>query len=335
MLFYKRIIPKCILVSRVDAMGDVVLSLPLCGVIKKYYPGCKIIFLGRTYTKSIAKACVHVDEFMNYNDWNIPSAEISALLNSKKIDTVFHLLPNKNVLRECKKAKIKYRIGGINKIIYLLTCNILVPFSRRKSRLSEAQLNIKLLRAINIYEVPSREEVYKYYGLNKIAQLSEQNKKILDGEKFNLILHPLSNRNAREWGLDNFCALIKMLDADRYNLFITGSKSETEILQNWITENSLTVIDVSGELDTEQLIAFIAAADGLVASSTGPVHIAAAAGINTLGLYENTWTKRGERWGPIGKKAEYLECVNEDMDTITVEMVYRKISAWVSNKNLL
>lgn len=330
MLFTGNKTPRCILINRVDAMGDVILALPACGLIKKYYPQCKIIFLGRTYTRSIAMTSIHIDEFMNRDDWNsMTSQGITGLLHEKQIDTVIHLLPAKEVIKACWKAKIKTRIGGMNKADYWLYCNRIVPFSRKKSRLSEAQLNIKLLAALNIKEIPARNEIYNYYGFSRISKCDPLLKELLDPQKFNLILHPLSNKNAKEWGLHNFSALIKLIDHTRIKLFITGSEKEKEVLAPWIAEHSNEVTSLAGLLDTDQLIAFIKAADGLIASSTGPVHIAAATGIHTLGLYENRWTKRGERWGPIGKNAGFLECVQEDMDTITAAMVYEKIKDWL------
>ncbi len=326
--------PRNILVSRVDAMGDVILALPLCGILKKYYPDCRIIFLGRTYTKSIVNACVHVDEFMDRDDWNnMTQQEISESLQASNIDTVLHLLPAKEVIKACWHAKIKTRIGGINKIDYWLYCNRIVPFSRKKSRLSEAQLNIKLLKALKINEIPSRQEIPQYYGFNRIPVLDSRLKDLLVPDKFNLVIHPLSNKNAKEWGLHNFSALLKLVDLKNYRIFITGSEKEKELLAGWIKSHKDVVHDLTGALNTDQLIAFIAAADGLIASSTGPVHIAAASGINTLGLYENRWIKRGERWGPIGKKADFLDCVNDDMDTISALMVYEKIKNWKVNRN--
>ena len=52
-----------IILSRTDNIGDVVLALPMAGMIKKHYPDCKVIFLGRTYTKPIIDACENIDEF--------------------------------------------------------------------------------------------------------------------------------------------------------------------------------------------------------------------------------------------------------------------------------
>lgn len=333
MFFFNVIKPHHILVAREDAMGDVILALPVCGLIKKYYPSCKVTFLGRTYTKSIALTSIYVDEFLNYDEWhNKSSGEITDYLKAQKIDTVIHLVSVTRVLKECWNAKIKLRVGGTNKLPYWLYCNRLIPFSRKRARLSESQLNIKLLRAINIKERPQRNEVYKYYGFTNIAALDNDKQHLIDPEKFNIILHPLSNKNAKEWGLQNFSALIKLIERKNFKIFITGSEKEKELLSPWLQQHKNEVTDLTGMLNTDQLIAFIAATDGLIASSTGPIHIAAAAGIQTLGLYEDKWTKRGERWGPIGKNADFIQCINKDMNTITPIMVYTKIKEWTTDK---
>ena len=55
-----------ILVSRTDSIGDVVLTLPLVGAIKRYLPSSKVIFLGKSYTKAVIELCDDVDEFLNW-----------------------------------------------------------------------------------------------------------------------------------------------------------------------------------------------------------------------------------------------------------------------------
>ena len=64
----------------------------------------------------------------------------------------------------------------------------------------------------------------------------------------------------------------------------------------------------------KELIGFISKADGLVASSTGPLHIAAATGIHAIGLYPPVKPINAKRWGPVGINARSIEadkiCVN-------------------------
>ena len=42
-----------LLISRVDAIGDVVLTLPLVGLLKAIHPQLRVTFLGRRYTRAI------------------------------------------------------------------------------------------------------------------------------------------------------------------------------------------------------------------------------------------------------------------------------------------
>ena len=58
-----------ILISRTDSIGDVVLTLPLAGMLKQLIPEVKIGFLGRKYTAPIINACEFVDEFIDVDDF--------------------------------------------------------------------------------------------------------------------------------------------------------------------------------------------------------------------------------------------------------------------------
>lgn len=60
-----------ILISRVDAIGDVVLTLPMCGYLKSIYPAVTISFLGKTYTGPVINTCGAVDHFINYDELKV------------------------------------------------------------------------------------------------------------------------------------------------------------------------------------------------------------------------------------------------------------------------
>ncbi|MFC7667381.1 glycosyltransferase family 9 protein [Hymenobacter humi] len=50
----------------------------------------------------------------------------------------------------------------------------------------------------------------------------------------------------------------------------------------------------------------MAAADGLVAGSTGPLHLAAALGRHALGLYPPIRPMHPGRWAPLGPRAGFM-----------------------------
>jgi len=51
---------KRIIISRTDNLGDVILTLPMAGILKQRFPDSTIIFLGKKYTKPLVDACEFV-----------------------------------------------------------------------------------------------------------------------------------------------------------------------------------------------------------------------------------------------------------------------------------
>ena len=298
---------KRIIISRTDSIGDVVLSLPLAGILKKYYPDTYILFLGSAYTKDVIEACKHIDEFI---DWNVlmklPENEAVAFIQTLKADTILHVFPRKEIAVLAKNAKIKNRIGTTNRTFHWLNCNKMLRLSRKNSVLHESQLNTKLLLPFGIDCHFDLKEIASFYGFSPTIDLPEKFSSLLDKDKLNLILHPKSKGSAREWGLDNFAKLIEILPEDKYKIFISGTSEEAGLMQIEILEKYDKITDLSGKMNLAEFIAFIAAADGLVAASTGPLHIAAALGIHALGIYPPIRPMHPGRWKAIGKQAHYF-----------------------------
>jgi len=295
---------KRILISRTDAIGDVILTLPLCGLLKKYYPAAQLLFLGRSYTQPVINCCEYVDEFVNADKLlKQPKKQALIELAGLNADVIIHVFPHKEIARLAKQIGIKYRIGTTNRIFHWSTVNKLVRLSRKNSSLHESQLNCKLLEPLGIYEIPSLQEMSVYTGFSKIPALPENSAKLLSNNKINVILHPKSNASAREWSLDNYKKLIDLLSPEYYQVFISGTDTEKTGLSDWIKTLPATVIDVSGRFSLKEFIAFISQADYLVAASTGPLHIAAAAKVGAIGLFPNIRPMHPGRWKPIGPKA--------------------------------
>lgn len=311
--------------SRTDSIGDVVLTLPMAGLIKSKFPDCKVIFLGRTYTKDIVALSEFVDEFINYDEIEKlqPKQQIKFLQNYEA-DIFLHVFPRKKIADLAKAAKIPMRVGTTNRIYHWFACDKLIKLSRKKSDLHEAQLNFKLLAFLDINTNIALHEVQKYYGFTRVPQLDEIYNTLIDRTKFNLILHPKSKGSAKEWGLDNFKKLIDLLPSEKFKIFISGTKQDGDLMKDFIKQNPKAT-DITGQLSLQQFSAFINEADGLVAASTGPLHIAAALNKVAVGLFSPKRPIHPGRWMPLGKKAHTLvfdeRCpvclAKEDCDCIT------------------
>ena len=299
------------LVSRTDAIGDVVLTLPVAGQLKQQFPGCRVVLIGRTYTAPVAAACPWVDDFLNLDDLlKQPEAAQVATLRACGAAAIIHVFPNKALARLAQKAQIPVRIGTRNRWQHWLTCNRLVALSRRHSPLHEAQLNLKLLQPLVTGPEISLAEIAALVRLEAAEPLLLRYQQLLQQRQpgqLNIILHPRSRGSAREWGLANFGQLARLLHQAGHRVFVTGTAAEGEELADWLTQHAaFLTADLTGQLSLPQFLAFIAAADGLVAGSTGPLHLAAALGRHALGLYPPIRPMHPGRWGPLGPHAEFM-----------------------------
>lgn len=313
---------KNIIISRTDSIGDVMLTLPVAKVLKDYFPGIKIAFLARNYTKPVIACCEYVDEFIELNDF----IKQNVTVGKEKPQAVLHVFPVKEIAHRAKELKIPFRIGTTNRIYHWFTCNKLIQLSRKNSDLHEAQLNLKLLKAFNIPSDFSKEEIIGFFGFTRIEPLDEAYKKFIHPYKKNIILHPKSQGSAQEWGLKKFTELVKLLDKNRFNILISGTEKERKLLDELFDAVGKDVTDITGLMDLTQFISFINHCDGLVANSTGPLHIAAVLGKHAFGIYPSQRPMHPGRWAPIGKHVHIFE----DIEKVTPNDIAISIT-----KNLL
>ncbi|THU41726.1 glycosyltransferase family 9 protein [Niastella caeni] len=293
-------IPRNIIISRTDSIGDVILTLPVAAVLKKHFPTMTIGFMGKSYTRPVIEACKYVDEFIDVDTF----FSKKVLVSGEAPECILHVFPTSRIAKRARKMGIPLRIGTTNRLYHWFTCNKLVKLSRKKSDLHEAQLNLALLRPFGINETYSLQQISTYFGLEKLQPLPSQFAGQIQKEKYNLILHPKSQGSGREWPLENFFQLIQMLDPNKFNIFISGTAKEKERMQWLFDKAGNLVTDITGKMSLNEFIAFIKQCDGLVASGTGPLHIAAALGKDALGIFPPIRPIHPGRWAPLGKNAQ-------------------------------
>lgn len=292
---------KKIILSRTDAIGDVILTLPLAAYLKKVFPETQIIFLGKDYTKDIIENCPFVDSFISWN-----AIEKNAVSEFQKInaDAILHIFPQSQIAKAASKAGIPIRVGTSHRTYHWNTCNRIISFSRKRSDMHEAQLNFHLLKGLDISYIPELEEFKEINLIEPKQELREDLKEILNNGKFNLILHPGSKGSAREWGVDRFAELIKILPKNKIQIFITGTEKEGLLFRKDLVMPFPHVVDLTGLLSLKDLMLFIKNCDGIVAESTGPLHIGSVLGIHAIGIYPPIRPMHPGRWAPIGKKTK-------------------------------
>ncbi len=135
-----------ILISRTDAIGDVMLTLPLASLLRQRCPDAVIGFLGKSYTSPVIDCCSAIDHFVDVADFfQQDGRPIRAAW-----DAIIHVFPRKDIARKAFRAGIPLRIGTSSRPYHWTTCNKLIRLNRRHSDLHEAQLNTKLLAPLGV-----------------------------------------------------------------------------------------------------------------------------------------------------------------------------------------
>jgi ADP-heptose:LPS heptosyltransferase len=328
---------KTIILSRTDNIGDVMLTIPLASILREKIPGIQIVFLGRRYTSAVLKASGFIDRFVAVED--ILEGQLS--LETLQAQAIVFAYPDRKLASLAKHAGIPIRVGTSHRWYNLLYCNHTVNLGRRHSDLHEAQLNLQLLEPLGIGSSYSPYQLEHRYALKSHAVLPQQLQSLLDTNRFVLLMHPKSKGSAREWPSASYASLSKQLLPEQYQVIVTGTAEEGQRLteEGFWSACGEHVFNATGMLSLDQLLALIQQSDGLLACSTGPLHMASAVGIHALGLYPPMRPIHAGRWAPIGPNADYLslskECSDcrKNMDchclrSITVEEVYLHLNHW-------
>ena len=299
------------LISRPDAIGDVVLTLPMAGWLKHKRPGCRVVFLGRAYTAAVVTACEHVDEFVDADELRaLPPNEQVQRIKNLRLDAWIHALPDRSLAWLARRAEVPVRVGTTRRWWHWLTCNHRVSLSRKNSGLHEAELNLRLLAGVGIHVFPPLTRIPAFYGLTRIAPLTAAVRRLLGPPPapgcLQVILHPKSRGSGREWPLTHYTALARALHGAGHRVLLSGSEAEAELLTDFRRENAAVLTDLTGRITLAELLGVIQATDALVASGTGPLHLAAALGRRAVGLFPPLRPIHPGRWGALGTRAVSL-----------------------------
>lgn len=331
---------KNILIARTDRIGDIVLTLPLAGLIKKHYPECKVSFLVRDYTRSILNYHPFIDEIIILKEENkkVNLLDNLKIISSKKYDTCIVVNPTFIISLIMFLSRIETRIGtGFRWYSFLF--NTKVYTHRKYAEKHELEFNIELLQKIGIVEVVNENNVK--YNLKVDDESLKKLDDKLKNEKINfdkqlIIIHPGSGGSSIDLPLHKFAELVKKISEDNNQIIITGNEKEKLICNQLVVSDGIK--NLAGKLNLSELIALISGCDLFISNSTGPIHIAAALGKFTVGFYPKIISCSKERWAPYtNKKLVYvpqIECENctreqceklNCMESIDINKVYSDI----------
>ncbi|RGC68330.1 ADP-heptose--LPS heptosyltransferase 2 [Micromonospora sp. MW-13] len=98
-------------------------------------------------------------------------------------------------------------------------------------------------------------------------------------------LHPGATDTRRRWPAERFAEVARVLAGDGYEVLVTGTRAERELVDRVVAAAGVPLRPLVGTLGLGGLAACYAGCALLVSNDTGPLHLAAAVGTATVGIY--------------------------------------------------
>lgn len=296
--------PK-ILVTRLDRIGDVMLSMPAIQAIRDTFPDAQICAMTRPSTAELLERHPAVNEVLVYryekkgrHSGPIGNLRFIQEIARRKFDIAFILHPSYRSHFVPYFAGIPYRIGFDSKIPFTLTER--VPDRRAEGAKHESEYTLDVVRA---FKVPIELK-------NKASFLLFQSDEIyLENTRPLLAVHAGASCDSKKWAKERFVEVskqaIQLLDCD---VVVVGGKEEKDLGSFLKKEIGGRVTDLTGQLSLTELAALLKKSRLLLSNDSGPVHIAAAVGTPTVCIFgRNQAGLSAKRWRALGSKHRVIQ----------------------------
>ena len=302
---------------RNDRIGDLVLTTPAITALGKSLPESRIDLLCSSSAEVVVRGNPYLNEVLTDRGAHDSSdlKKLAELVRQRSYSCAVVLVNSFKNARLVRKAGIPFRVGPLVRWYAPFYFNCVVRQRRSRAEKNEAAYNLELLAPLGVKadKLPTPLVIPTAKAFDTEADFPL------------LVVHPGMGGSALNWPQERWKELVGLLaKSGRYRVLVTGTEAETELaagLCSAAAANSL-VRTMTG-MSLEDFIGLLSLASGVVAPSTGPLHLAAAVGVPVAaGIYSPVRVQHPRRWRPLGKgKSEVflpdvdcpgkLECLGE------------------------
>ncbi len=334
-----------ILVVRNDKIGDFMLAWPAFALLKNSI-NCHISALVPAYTKQLAGLCPSIDSIIEdpgKHSSKQAKKQLVKQLKQERFDAVICFFSDSYNASIMWKAGIKQRWAPATKIAQLFYNHRLIQ-RRSKSLKPEYQYNLDLAQAFIEYNgaitVPGNPPWLSFDQdeLDNTRQQQARRLQIDDSRPW-LLMHVGCGGSANNLSARQYAQLVIKLNEvlPEFVIVITAGPGE-EQLADKVIDLANGIPRLSSGLALTDFAKFIANAQLFIAGSTGPLHLAAAIDVPTVGFFPMIRSSTPLRWQPINSKGRHLAFSPQkpgqenDMTAIDIDAVADEIGLWVGGE---
>ena len=311
-LFYWKRLPKDfapnrILVVKLDHLGDVLLATPVFSNLRQAYPNAELHALTGTWSRVVLEKHPDVNKVLAYNSpafcrTGEPASlkqtfQLYRALRRQKYDLMVELRGDWRVawfalLRVTPKRLDRAALQVANKLGFPQFTGI-----------HETTRNLNILHKAGI-PTPIQTTTFlitaedKKWASDFLATLP------INRERPLIAIHPGSPIPIKRWMPERYAELADWLIAQkRAEILFVGVEDEIPIITEIQAQMRMASNNIAGKTTLTQLASILHTCNVFIGNDSGPMHLAAAVGTQTIGLYG---PGDPTRFGPVGPKCQTI-----------------------------
>ncbi len=302
---------KRILLVRTDRVGDVVFITPVIREIRKTFPDAFIATLTRPHTQKLMLNNPHLDATITDDLDKESFWRVVKELRKYKFTHGLLMMPTERAAYQMFLAGIKNRIGVGHKLYEVITGMKSVSRNKYIPLRHEADYCMDLARRIGVKTDNIKMEIFVTDEEKKDADIFLENAGVPINFK-KIIVHSGSLGSAPNWSEKKYLSLLKGILAEKSlgntKVLLTAREMSRDFVNKALSLDAQRIKNISDSTDDlRDLIKIISRADVFIGPSTGPLHIADALGVKSVGLFCHRPMDKIEHYGILNGVSLNLE----------------------------
>ena len=293
--------PRRILVVKLDHLGDVLLATPVFSNLRNAYPHAQIHALVGSTGALVLHGHPDVNNIIKYDapyfcrsQRPLQLRDASRLFRSlrlRKYDLLIDLRGDWLTVLFALSKGASYRLD----LASLQTKNKLGGYSFTSPH--EVDRNLDVLRSAHI-QTPSKVLAFHTSLADQRWADNFVNAANIVNDRPLIAIHPGSPIKLKRWRTERFAAVADWLVAHKgAQILFVGVESEVPLIASVQQQMCQESICAAGKTNLPQLAEILARCNLFIGNDSGPMHLAAAVGTRTIGLYG---PGNPARFGPVG-----------------------------------
>ena len=312
-LFYskrlpKNFAPKRILVVKLDHIGDVLLATPVFSNLSQAYPDAELHALVGAWSRVVLEKHPDVNKVLEYNSpafcrtgppTSLKQAfQLYRALRRQKYDLMVELRNDWRIicfalLRMTPKRLGRASLQVVNKLGFA-----------RFTGIHETTRNLDVLDKAGI-PTPIKTTTFSVTAEDKKWAANFLTAHQMGEEQPVIAIHPGSPIPLKRWMPERYAELADWLIArKRAKILFVGVADEMPIITEIQRLMQAESINIAGKTTLTQLASILHISNVFIGNDSGPMHLAAAVGTPTIGLYG---PGDPTRFGPVGTKCRTIQ----------------------------